>query len=62
MTAWHWRASIRRAPRFMNIPYAPHRIIVIGWGRLDRRGRFHYHQPCFYLMTLRHCCPGRAAS
>jgi hypothetical protein len=52
----HWAASIRHAPRYVNIPYWPHRIIVIGWGRLGRDGRFHGHQPCLHLMTLHHCC------
>jgi hypothetical protein len=58
---WHWRASVRRAPRYVNIPYWPHRILVVGWGRLDRRGMFHDHQPCLHRMTLRHCCPGRTS-
>lgn len=48
----HWRASIKRAPRYLNIPYWPHRIIIIGWGRLDRHGRFHPRQPCVRLMAL----------
>jgi len=52
----HWRASILHAPRYVNIPYWPHRIIVIGWGRLDSHGKFHDHQPCFHRMTLHHCC------
>ncbi len=61
MRGWHWAASLCRAPLYVNIPYWPHRIIVIGWGRLGRRGTFRYHQPCCYRMTLRHCCPGRDA-
>lgn len=52
----HWRASIRHDPRFVNIPYWPHRIIVIGWGRLGGDGKFHGYQPCFYLMRLHRCC------
>ena len=59
MTGWHWAASIRRAPRYLNIPYAPHRIVVIGWGRLSRRGVFHPCQPCLYRMRLKRCCPRR---
>lgn len=61
MTGWHWAASLRHAPRYVNIPYRPHRIIVIGWGRLSRRAVFHPNQPCCYRMVLRHCCPARAA-
>lgn len=52
----HWQASIRRDPRFVNIPYWPHRIIVIGWGRLGRDATFHPHQICCYRMNLQHCC------
>ncbi len=55
----HW--AVRLWPRpYVNVPYWPHRIVVIGWGRLDRRGKFHGHQPCCYRMILRNCCPGRA--
>lgn len=57
---WHWAASLRRAPLYVNVPYWPHRIVVVGWGRLSRRAVFHPHQPCCYRLTLRHCCPGRA--
>lgn len=52
----HWRLTFSRELKVVNIPYWPHRIIVIGWGRLSRRAVFHPHQPCFYLMTLHHCC------
>jgi len=52
----HWQASLRRDPRFINVPYRPHRIIVIGWGRLGKGGKFHHHQPCVYRMRLRYCC------
>ena len=60
MTGWHWAASLRRDPRYVNIPYWPHRILVIGWGRLAADGAFRYHQPCCYRMRLLHCCPPAA--
>jgi hypothetical protein len=52
----HWQVSIAHEPRFVNIPYWPHRIIVIGWGRLSRRAVFHPNQPCIYRMYLHYCC------
>jgi hypothetical protein len=54
---FHWAASLRRPPLYLNVPYWPHRIWVIGWGRLDRHGTFRHHQPCAYRMHLHHCCP-----
>ena len=50
------KVHVRQDPRYANIPLAPHRILVLGWGRLDRHGSFHYHQPCCYVMRLHHCC------
>ena len=58
MTGWHWAVSLHD-PRYVNIPYWPHRILVIGWGRLGRDAAFRPHQPCCYRMRLEHCCPGR---
>ena len=55
------KAQIRQSPRFVNIPFAPHRIIVIGLGRVDRRGMFHRWQLCCYAMRLHHCCPSALA-
>jgi hypothetical protein len=57
----HWRGehwALRIWPRpYANVPLrGPHRILVIGWGRCDRRGRFRQNQPCAYPMTLHHCC------
>lgn len=57
MTGWHWAASLRHEPLYVNIPYRPHRILVIGWGRLARDGTFRNHQPCAYRMRLLYCCP-----
>lgn len=62
MKGWHWKASIRLEPRYVNVPYWPHRIIVIGWGRLSRRAVFHRNQPCLYRMRLEHCCAVREAA
>jgi hypothetical protein len=59
---WHWAASLRRAPLYVNVPYWPHRIVVIGWGRLSRRARFRANQPCCYRLRLDHCCAGRRAA
>ena len=47
--------------QYVNIPVGPHRIVVIGRGRLDRRGRFHKWQPCFYYVLLYWCCEARIA-
>jgi hypothetical protein len=62
VTGWHWAVSLRRDPRYVNIPYWPHRILVIGWGRLSRRAVFHPWQPCCYRLRLRYCCPARQAA
>ena len=56
MTGWHWAVSLHD-PRYVNIPYWPHRILVIGWGRLGRDAAFRPNQPCCYRMRLLHCCP-----
>lgn len=56
---WHWAIGI--GPLHVNIPYWPHRIAVIGRGRLTRRGTFQRWIPCCYRMHLDHCCPARQA-
>ena len=61
MKGFHWRLNVKKAPRYINVPFAPHRILVIGLGRLSRRSTFHKWQPCCYPMTLHHCCPGASA-
>lgn len=45
--------------QYINVPVGPHRIVVIALGRLDKHGRFHKRQPCFYYMHLWWCCPKR---
>ena len=40
----------------VNIPLGGHSILVMGLGRLSRRGRFHRWQVCAYRMDLEHCC------
>jgi hypothetical protein len=57
---WHWSAGI--GPLHVNVPYWPHRIVVIGRGRLTRRATFRRWQPCCYRMRLDHCCPARQAA
>lgn len=62
LLGWHWQASIRTAPRYVNIPFWPHHVIVIGMGNLSRNGVFRKWLPCAYIMRLQHCCPGRVSS
>ncbi len=61
MSSYHWQASILHSPRWVNIPYRPHRIIIIGWGRLGKDGVFHPKQFCFRKMRLNFCCDARIA-
>jgi hypothetical protein len=42
--------------RGVNIPLGGHSILVMGLGRMSRRGRFHRWQVCAYRMDLEHCC------
>jgi hypothetical protein len=56
---FHWRVKLRRRPRHVNIPYWPHRIIVISWGRLGNDGKFRRYQPCIRKRKLDYCCEER---
>jgi len=50
MSGWHWK--VHREGPVVNIPYWPHRIIVIGLGRVSRAGAWHPWQACCYRMRL----------
>jgi hypothetical protein len=49
----HWALQVW--PFYVNVPYWPHRIIVLGAGRLFR-GRYYGWLPCCFRMKLRYCC------
>lgn len=43
----------------VNIPYWPHRVLVIGRGRVGKNGFFHNWQVCCYPMAMDWRCPAR---
>lgn len=60
MLGLHFRIGIWPF-QYVNIPYWPHRVLVIGRGRLGKDVRFHPWQPSIEVMQLDWCCPSRRA-
>lgn len=58
---YHWAIAWHNGGWRLNIPYAPHKILVIARGRLMRSAKFNHWLPCCYRMQLRFCCPVQLA-
>jgi hypothetical protein len=56
---FHWKVHWDLGVPVFNIPYAPHRILVVGLGHLTRRGRLYAWLPSCYRLHLDYCCPAR---
>lgn len=57
----HFRAWWGGGEWGVNIPYWPHRVIVIAKGRLDRNAVYHPNQVGVQPETLHYCCRNRRA-